>query len=132
MKKVILMLTIACFAIAGVSAQTNRPAKPRKEAATSKEAPATSDAPSTKNVATEKIAPAPTKYEMVAEDDSYRIYVYYVSKNAPKYLAISKSDCSIMEAIPKVSGESSNQRKSGSDGQACYMVSGKWVGLGCN
>jgi hypothetical protein len=91
MKKIILMLTLACFAIAGVSAQTNRPAKPKKEA------PATKEAPSTKDVAVEKQAPAAPMYELAYEDDAVKIFSYLVAKNKKAFVGVDKKTCDIVE-----------------------------------
>jgi hypothetical protein len=100
MKKTILMLTLFCFAVVGLSAQKaakpKQAVEPRKEAVSEKQAP-------------------PAKYEMVAEDDSYTVYVYYPSKNNPKYIAIDKKTCKPTEVVKEAKyNKDDNMRKKGS------------------
>jgi Na+-transporting methylmalonyl-CoA/oxaloacetate decarboxylase gamma subunit len=112
MKKVILMLTLVCLAIAGVSAQTNRPAKPKKEAPSSKEAPPTKDAPSTKDVAVDKKAPAEPMYQLAYEDDAVKIFSYYAAKNKKAFVGVDKKTCEIVEinASNEISMEAPDRR----------------------
>jgi hypothetical protein len=102
MKKTILMLVLFCFAVVSLSAQ--KEAKPKQKVQPVKQAP------SPKVMEEGKQAPAAPTYEMYFENDSYKVYVYYVGKNKPKYIAINKSDCSLREAFPIVEGETANQR----------------------